>query len=85
MTNQLFLKQNEGKFLSMCVISMIEQLAETAQQQNIHWTPEARKGLREMREAGNSLRIKLERLGFDMRDLPPYFDGDEEEFLTKQS
>ena len=85
MTNQLFLKPKEGKFLSMCVISMIEKLADTATDPNLNWNPEARKDLREMREAGESLRIKLEKLGFDMRDLPPYIDGEEKDFLTKES
>lgn len=85
MTNQLFLKPNEGKFLSMSVLSMLEQLKETSQNQQINWNPETRRDLRDMIEAGTSLKIKLDKLGFDMRDLPPYIDGDEEEFLTKQS
>jgi len=81
----VFLKPNEGKFLSMAVVAMIEQLRENSQNQIINWNPEARKDFREMLEAGNSLRIKLIKLGFDMRELPPYLDGDEDEFLTKQS
>lgn len=85
MTNNLFLKPNEGKFLSMSVVSMIEQIYETTKNPKLNWNPETRKDLKDMLEAGNSLRLKLEKLGFDMRELPPYFDGDEEEFLTKQS
>jgi hypothetical protein len=83
--NQLFLKHNEGKFLSMSVIAMIEQLTDVSTNAAINWNPEARKELREMREAGESLRIKLQKLGFDMRELPPYIDGEEKDYLTKES
>jgi hypothetical protein len=85
MTNNLFLKPNEGKFLSMAVVALIEQLHATSTNPNLNWNPEVRKDLKEMREAGNSLRIKLEKLGFDMRDLPPYIDGEEKDYLTKES
>jgi hypothetical protein len=85
MTNQLFLKPDEGKFLGMAVIAIIEQLRESNQNQNINWNPETRKSLKDMLAAGNSLRIKLEKLGFDCRDLPPYIDGEETDFLTKPS
>lgn len=83
--NQLFLKPDEGKFLSMSVVAMIEKLRDTSQNQTINWNPETRKDLKDMLQAGESIRIKLKKLGFDMRDLPPYIDGDENEFLTKQS
>lgn len=82
---QLYLKPEEGKFLSMAVVRMIEDLKETSQNQIINWAPDARKQLKEMLTAGESLRQKLVKLGFDMRELPPYIDGDENEFLTKQS
>ena len=82
---QLYLKPDEAKFISMAVISMIEQLENTSRNQLINWNIEARKDLKDMIAAGTTLRIKLQRLGFDMRELPPYLDGDENEFLTKQS
>jgi len=85
MTNHLFLKPDEGKFLSMAVVSMVEQLTNTSKNQNINWNPEIRNQLKDMVAAGKTLRIKLEKLGFDMRDLPRYIDGDEKEFLTKES
>lgn len=85
MTNNLFLKPDEARLLSMAVVSMIEQLTATSKNQKINWNPAARKDFKDMLAAGESLRIKLKKLDFDMRDLPPYLDGDENEFLTKQS
>jgi hypothetical protein len=84
-SKQLFLKPDEVKFIAMAVLSMIEQLQDTSKNPLINWNPESRKDLKDMITAGTSLRIKMEKLGFDMRDLPPYLDGDENEFLTKQS
>jgi len=82
---QLYLKPNEAKFISMAVVAMIDELQSTSKNQNINWNPESRKDFKDMLAAGNSLRIKLQKLGFDVRDLPPYFEGDEKDFLTKQS
>lgn len=82
---QLYLKPDEGKFLSMAVLRMIEDLQESQKDVQLNWNPEARKYLKEMVEAGTSLKIKLIKLGFDMSELPPYMNGDEDEFLTKQS
>lgn len=85
MTNQLFLKPEEGKFLSMAVVALIEQLTDSSQNVNINWNPETRKDMKDMLASGKALRVKLEKLGFDTRDLPPYIDGEEEDFLTKPS
>lgn len=82
---QLYLKPNEVKFISMAVLSMLEQLQDSAKNQLLNWNPETRKDLKDMIEIGSNLKIKLKKLGFDMRELPPYLDGDEDEFLTKQS
>ena len=82
---QLYLKPEEGGFLSLAVVAMMDQLQTTSKNQLINWNPESRKNIKDMLSAGNSLSVKLKKLGFDMRDLPPYLDGDEDEFLTKQS
>lgn len=81
----LYLKPEEARFLSLAVVDMIEQLQNMSQNPTINWNPEARKDLKNMMAAGNSLRTKLKKLGFDMRELPPYTEGDEKEFLTKES
>lgn len=85
MTNQLYLKPEEGKFLAMCVVGTIEQLRNANTNPKQNWNPQARAYIKDMLKAGEALKIKLVRLGFNMTDLPPYMDGDEEEFLTKES
>jgi hypothetical protein len=82
---QLYLKPNEAKFISMAVVSLIEQIESTSKDQRINWNPETRKDLKDMREIGSNLKIKLKNMGFDMRELPPFIAGDEDEFLTKES
>lgn len=82
---QLYLKHDEAKFLAMAVLSQIELLEDNSKNQLINWTPESRRDLKEMITAGKSLRVKMKSIGIDMIDLPEYFDGDEDEFLTKQS
>lgn len=84
-SKQLYLKPDEAKFTSMAVLSLLELLETVSKNQLINWNPEARKDLKEMVAAGSSLKIKLKNLGFDMRPLPPYLEGDENNFLTKQS
>jgi len=82
---QLFLKPEEQKFISLAVVGLIEQLQEVYTNQFVNFNPEARRDLKQMLAAGNSLKIKMEKLGFDMRKLPPFMEGDEDEFLTKPS
>jgi hypothetical protein len=84
-TEQLYLKPDEKKFIAMAVVAMVERLQESSKNTLINWNPEARKDLKEMIAAGSSLRLKMQKLGFDMRELPPYLPGDENDFLTKQS
>jgi hypothetical protein len=81
----LYLKPEEALFLSMAVVSMIEQLTNTSKNQGINWNPEARGYLRDMLAAAATLKIKMEKLGMPMNDLPPFMEGDENEFLTKES
>lgn len=85
MTGQLYLKPDEGKFLSIAVVSMLEQLNDSASDVAINWSPESRKNLKDMLASGKTLRIKLERLGFDLSSLPPLVDGEEKDYFTKES
>lgn len=82
---QLYLKPEEGKFLAMAVMSTLDQFKETIKNPKLNWTPDARKTLKEMIEAGDKLKLKLEKLGFDMRDLPPFLPTDINDFFTKPS
>lgn len=83
--SNLYLKPEEAKFLSMAVVDCIETIQDTSSDQSLNWTPEARKDMKAMLTAGNSLREKLKKMGFDVRDLPPYLESDNDEFFTKQS
>ena len=81
----LYLKPQEAAFLGMAVMSMIDNLERQAKEQNLNWTPAARSTFREMLTAAAGLKVKMEKMGFDMRELPPFEEGDEQEYFTKQS
>jgi hypothetical protein len=83
-TNNIFLKPDEGKFIALACIRMLEDLKNTANNPKINWLPEVRKTLKEMTEAGERLKIKLTKLGFDMSELPELFPGEENDYLTKE-
>jgi hypothetical protein len=85
MMTQLYLKPEEGKFLEMSVVSMLEQLQSSLHDQHLNWDAKTRKMLKDMIAAGSGLKIKLQKMGFKMEDLPPFLDGDEHDFFTKQS
>jgi hypothetical protein len=53
--------------------------------ENTPWTPEARKIQADIMNACRSAANKLEKFAGYKCELPPYIDGDEDEFLTKQS
>ncbi len=53
--------------------------------ENTPWTPEARKIQADIMKACQSAATKLEKFAGYKCELPPYIDGDEDEFLTKQS
>ncbi len=52
---------------------------------NLPWTPDARKAQKEMLAACKSAAAKLEKFAGYKCELPPYNEGDENEFFTKQS
>lgn len=82
---QLFLKQQQAIFLGMAVAAMLEDMEVSLQNPNLNWTPEARKIQKEIYTAGIELRTKLLKIGIPCEPLDPFVDGDEEEFLTKES
>ena len=84
-SDQLYLKPDEAKFIAMAVLSEIETLQDMATDQRINWNPAARKNLKDMIAAGTTLKIKLQKLNFDMKELPPYLEGDQDDFVTKES
>lgn len=84
-TNQLYLQPDEGKFLGMSVVTMLEHIKTSLNNQNIPWTPESRATLKDMIQAGEKLKLKLGKLGFDLRPLPDLEDGEELDYVTKES
>lgn len=83
--SNLYIKPDETKFLSMSVVSMIEQLEASAKDERLNWNVQSRKDLRDMIDAGKRLKIKMERIGIAMPPIPPYIDGEEKDYLTKES
>uniref|UniRef100_UPI004024DAED hypothetical protein n=1 Tax=Candidatus Wunengus sp. YC60 TaxID=3367697 RepID=UPI004024DAED len=69
----------------MAVLAMLEDIEESSKDVTLPWTPEVRKDMKDMIKAGKDLRIKMNKLGFDMRDLPPYINGEEKDYFTKPS
>lgn len=82
---QLYLKPDEAKFLSMAVLAMLEDIEASATNVNLPWTPEVRKDFKDMIAAGKGLKIKMAKLGFDMRPLPPFIEGEQRNYFTKPS
>lgn len=85
MNQNLFLKPEEAKFLGMAVASSLDSIQTIMKNPAIPWTPESRKTLKEMDEAGQQLKRKLVKLGFDVRPLPDLEDGEELDYITKES
>lgn len=71
----LYLEPEEAKFISMAVVSMIGEFQGIYDNPEINWDAEVRKDLKNMLAVGNTLKEKLQKIGFDMRD----------DFLTKPS
>lgn len=86
-TERIFLTPNEAAILGMGLAVIIEDLnaVKRCELANVPWTPEARKNQKEMLEAAISAAAKLEKFAGISCNLPDYNDGDEKEFLTKES
>lgn len=76
----VFLKPNEAKFVALMVSQFITDHKDTAHH---NWNAEALKYRNEMFEAATALKSKLQKLGFNVDDLDPYNEGDEDEFLNR--
>lgn len=77
--NQVYFNRREVVALSMALAGMLEDLKETDQQ---NWNDEALKYRKEIKEAANSAMDKLVKFCGAKRELSPYVDGDEKEFLN---
>lgn len=79
------LSPNEVAITQMALSGLIEDLTAVSTNPEYPFTPEARKDQKSMLDAAKSAHAKLAATsGLEVK-LDPYMEGDEEEFLTKQS
>lgn len=77
----------EVKILIMGLVTVIEDIEAVNNDPKYPFTPESRKDMKDMLECAKSARKKLEDVvnkGVAF-NLAPYEEGDEKDFLTKQS
>jgi hypothetical protein len=77
--NHVYFNQKEVMILSMALAGHIEDLKNT---ENYDWNDQTKKDRKEMLEAANSAMDKLVKHCGAKRELPPYIDGDEKQFLN---
>ena len=78
---------NELKSIILGLVTYIEDLEAVANDPKLPFTPESRKDMRDMLDSGRSAKRKLEDVvnkGIAFR-LDDYQEGDEKDFLTKES
>lgn len=84
---RIFFNPEEVSAIGLGLSRIIEDMNAMKQggYENTPWTPEARKIQRDIMKACQSAAAKLEKFANYKCELPPYNEGDEDEFLTKQS
>lgn len=84
---KIYFNPHEVMAISMGLARIIEDMNAMKKGDliNTPWTPEARKAQYEILSACQSAAAKLEKFAGIKCELPPYEDGDENEFLTKES
>ncbi len=79
------LNKAEASVIQMALSMMIEDLEAVGSNQNFPFTPEARKDQKEILSCAKSALQKIAKAQGELIQLDPYQEGDEKEFLTKQS
>jgi hypothetical protein len=84
---KIYFNPNEVMAIGLGLARVIEdiQAIKRGEYVNTPWTPEARKIQSEILTACQSAANKIEKFAGHKCNLPPYENGDENEFLTKQS
>jgi len=84
---KIFFNPAEAHAIAMGLARIMEDMDAIKKNgyENTPWTPEARKMQAEIVAACRSAANKLEKFAGIKCELPPYNNGDENEFLTKQS
>lgn len=79
------LTPKEVRVIQIALITMIEDVTETTQNVTIPFTPEARSISKDILLNAKSALEKIAKTSGHAVQLDAYQDGDEKEFLTKQS
>lgn len=79
------LTPDEVVVMQMALSGLIEDLEATSGNPSLPFTPEARKYQKEMLAAAKSALAKVAAVSGKLIKLDPYNEGDETEFLTKES
>lgn len=83
--DQFRLSPFEVMAIGLGLSRIIEDIEETKNDPRLPFTPEARRIQKEIYDSAKSAAMKIEKItGFECK-LDAYVDGDENEFLTKQS
>lgn len=79
------LNPREVAIIQMALGVQIEDLEIASKDPNLPFMPEVRKDMKEILLASRSALAKMEKVSGFLLKLDPYKEGDESEFLTKQS
>jgi hypothetical protein len=79
------LTPNEVAVIQMSLDSMIQDMETVSKNQKIPFTPESRKDIRDILNYAKSALAKIAIASGKLIKLDPYHEGDEKEFLTKES
>jgi hypothetical protein len=79
------LTPDEVKVIQMSLSGTIMDLKETQKDQRFPFTPEARRDMKDILRHMESALSKIALTSGHLVQLDPYVEGDEKDFLTKQS
>ena len=79
------LSPDEVAIVQIALKAIIEDLEDAIKNVDYNFTPEARKYNHDMLKFANSALAKIALASGKLLKMEPYKDGDETEFLTKQS
>jgi hypothetical protein len=84
---KIFFNREEVTVISMGLGMILEDMnsVNNGKQGLYPWTPEARKDAKDIYAAAKSAANKLEKFAGIKSELPPYVEGDEKDFFTKES
>ncbi len=81
----MILTGQETLTIQMALQTMIDDMTSMATNTNVPFTPSARKDMRDILNNATSALKKIEKLQGREFKMEEYKDGDEKEFMTKES